>query len=400
MTTRRGFIGGATAAGAITLLGGAPAVASDTLETGTTDAVLDTAARQRQARDAILNVNKGMRSNYAVLKSDLIKQLSPVIVVQNDAKGGKFTLVLNGTQEAANPVSEVFELAKSISHVPLGIFSVIAPYLSDRIPNLPNASRIDPHDLKMVAFKGTGNTDWTTPLQAYATTLTTARQQLERANLPLEMVGSCSRLLDAAVRFINQSLASRTFDMKSFEDFSGSVYPDIRTNMKYAADAQIAGVQGIMKTWRAKVGEEGWKDLYVVVLSQWTTSVLNQNSIIIKPCMNPAKVKTHLIDLPAVEAPSDPIFVALDNLARIVQDNIAAEMVFPVDQEVADALKGQQDLLSDEILDQLDGVTAGPGLASSAAYSGAAGAGALTATAVAAPAAADACPFHARSAQA
>ncbi|AMD88206.1 hypothetical protein AXF14_12215 [Actinomyces radicidentis] len=69
--------------------------------------------------------------------------------------------------------------------------------------------------------------------------------------------------------------------------------------------------------------------------------------------MGPDRVATHLIDLPCAELPEDYVFVALDNLARIVQDNVAAEMVFPADQEVADALKGTEDLLSDTILEQL-----------------------------------------------
>jgi hypothetical protein len=46
---------------------------------------------------------------------------------------------------------------------------------------------------------------------------------------------------------------------------------------------------------------------------------------------------------------------ALDNLARIVQDNIAAQMVFSSGQDVADALKSKEDLLSTEILAQPGG---------------------------------------------
>lgn len=380
MTTRRGFLGGATAVGAATLLGAVPATAN-----AAEPAAADTASLQLTARNAMRAVNSGMRSNYAVLKSELIKHLNPVIVVQNDAKGGRFTLVHNGTQVSENPVSEIFELAKSIAHVPLGVFSVIAPYLSDQVPNLPNAARIDPHDLDMVAFKSPTSLDWIAPLTKFSTTLTTARAQLSYANLPAALATSCGAIIDAANKFINDSIRLRSFDMKSFEDFSGSVYPHIRTNMTHAADAQIAGVLDVMKRWRAKVGEEAWKDLYTVVLSQWTTSELNQNSIIIKPCMNPAKVNTHLIDLATVEPPADPIFVALDNLARIVQDNIAAEMVFPVDQKVADALKGKEDLLSDEILKQIGGGAATASTAS--ALSGAAAGG-------------DACPFHQKTAQA
>ncbi|MEU3481067.1 twin-arginine translocation signal domain-containing protein [Streptomyces sp. NPDC033754] len=354
MTTRRSFLGRTTAAGVMAGLAASPAAAED----GSGALADDPAVRRGRARDAIVAVNSGMRSHYAALKSDLIAQLSPVLVVQNDARGGRFTLIHDGTQESLHPVGEVFELAKSVSHVPLGVFSIIAPHLSDRVPNVPGADRIDPHDLAMLAFKDTATTDWITPLRQYADTLAAARRQLDQAGIPPELVVSCARVLDGALSFIAASTAARSFDIRSFEDFSHSVYAGIRTNMRYAAEAQITGVQGVLRTWRARIGEEAWQDLYTVVLSQWATSELNQNSIIIRPCMNPAKVATHLIDLPAAEPLSDPVFVALDNLARIVQDNIAAELVFPSDHAAADALKGPQDLLADEILDQLDAATA------------------------------------------
>ncbi|WP_314617031.1 twin-arginine translocation signal domain-containing protein [Streptomyces stackebrandtii] len=354
MTTRRSFLGRTTAAGVMAGLAASPAAAED----GSRALADDPAVRRGRARDAIVAVNSGMRSHYAALKSDLIAQLSPVLVVQNDARGGRFTLVHDGTQESLHPVGEVFELAKSVSHVPLGVFSIIAPHLSDRVPNVPGADRIDPHDLAMLAFKDTATTDWITPLRQYADTLAAARRQLDQAGIPPELVVSCARVLDGALSFIKASTVARCFDIRSFEDFSHSVYAGIRTNMRYAAEAQITGVQGVLRTWRARIGEEAWQDLYTVVLSQWATSELNQNSIIIRPCMNPAKVATHLIDLPAAEPLSDPVFVALDNLARIVQDNIAAELVFPSDHAAADALKGPQDLLADEILDQLDAATA------------------------------------------
>ncbi|MEU0955538.1 twin-arginine translocation signal domain-containing protein [Streptomyces niveus] len=353
MVTRRGFIDGVSAAGAATVVGIPSASATTHPGAAVTDAEL-------RARDAIRAANAGMRASYAALKSELISRLSPVIVVQNDATGGEFTLVRRGSPpESVNPVPELFELAKSVSHVPQGIFSTIAAYLSDKVPNLPNAGRIDPHDLDMVAFEGPRSGGWISPLQGYAATLTTARGRLGEANLPRELEISCGRILDEALTFIRGSVRSGTFDMASFEEFSGRTYPSIRTNMKYAAAAQISGVEGLMRKWRAMIGEEAWKDLYTVVLSIWTTSELNQASIIIRRCMNPAKVASHLIDLPTVEVPRDPIFVALDNLARIVQDRVSAELVFPTDPLVADAFKGKEDLLSVEILHQL-GVTAGP----------------------------------------
>ncbi|MEU2435606.1 hypothetical protein ACFY9A_08460 [Streptomyces rubradiris] len=348
MATRRGFLGTVSAAGAATLLTQTQAATSASAAPAATD--------EKAARDAIRSVNAGMRANYASLKAELVKHLSPVIVVENNAVGGRFTLINNGVQvETVNPVPEYFELAKSIAHVPLGIFSVIASYLSDQVPNIPNADRIDPHDLDMVAFKTPGDKGWITPLNSFRTTLNSAYTKLPTANLPLDLENSCTTILSEAMKFIDTIVKAQSFDMVAYNRFAATVYPSIRVNMTFAATAQITGIETLMKRWRTLIGEAAWSDLYVTVLSIWTTSELNQASIIIRRTMNQAKVDTHLIDLPTVETPSDPIAVALDNLARIVQDNVAAEMVFNTDLKVADALKGKEDLLSDEILQQVGG---------------------------------------------
>ncbi|MEV8126279.1 hypothetical protein AB0P07_19620 [Streptomyces sp. NPDC085944] len=350
MATRRGFLGTASAVGAATLFTGQSASTASAAAAGVT------ATDEKAARDAIRAVNARMRANYATLKSELTTQLSPVIVVSNNAVGGRFTLINNGTQvETVDPVPEYFELAKSIAHVPLGVFSVLAAYLSDQVPNIPNADRIDPHDLDMVVTKAPGDKGWITPLNAFKSTLRTAHTKLGTANLPLDLENSCDKILSEAVQFIDASITAESFDMVSFNRFAAAVYPSIRVNMTFAATAQITGIEGLMKRWRTLIGEKAWSDLYVTVLSIWTTAELNQASIIIRRTMNQAKVDTHLIDLPTVETPSDPIAVALDNLARIVQDNVAAEMVFNTDLKVADALKGKEDLLSDEILQQIGG---------------------------------------------
>ncbi|WP_159877006.1 hypothetical protein [Aquitalea denitrificans] len=78
---------------------------------------------------AITRVDADMQRNYAALNAALINHLSPVIIVNNDAKGGEYTLLFNGERKTLHPIPVVFELAKSIAHIPLGIFSIIAPYL-------------------------------------------------------------------------------------------------------------------------------------------------------------------------------------------------------------------------------------------------------------------------------
>ncbi|MFI1072963.1 hypothetical protein [Streptomyces puniciscabiei] len=356
MPTRRTVLGATAAVGAAAALNGPTARAASA--DGTTGNVT-----QAQARDNMRAVDTGMRTNYDALRARLINHLDPVIVVNNDMQGGTYYLISDGqVVEKVQPVDEVFELAKSIAHTPLGIYSICAASLDPHNILPAQAKYIDPHDLRMVAFNGPGDTSWTQPLQDFANTLRTARKTLEAAGLPSDAQGSlhdsCAYILDRADDFINDTIRSRSFDMRSFEDFAADVYPRVRTTMYWSSRKQIDGVSALMTRWRKQVGDTAWSGLYVVVLSIWTTYVQNQNSIILKNFMNQRQVSTHLIDLMTAQTPSDPVHVALDNLARIVMDNVAAEMVFSADQPTADALKGQPDLLSTEILRLLGDGTA------------------------------------------
>lgn len=348
MTARRDFLGSVTAVGASTFLGGIGAAAPDAGDRGS-----DPAGAELRARNTIVAIDGDTQRHYDTLRAELIPHLGPVVVVENDSRGGLFTLVHEGRRESLWPVSDIFESAKSIAHVPLGIFSILAPYLSRRIPNPPGTARLDRHDVDMVAFKGPGTNEWIGPLRAFGATLADARRQLDDARLPGRLAAAGGQILDAALEFIAKATGRAAFDMRSFEDFTGGLGEAIAINIEYAARAQIDGVTELMNRWRDEVGPGGWPGLYVVVLSIWTTSALNQNSIIVKRFMDPATVDSHLIDVATAQPPTDPVLVALDNLARIVQDNVAAELVFPHDRRSADALKGREDLLAQEILHQL-----------------------------------------------
>ena len=356
---RRSVLGGAAAVGAATALTGFTG-SSTSAATGTGVTATATATgsvTESQARNNMLAVDTSMQSNYDTLRAEVINQLNPVIVVDNDAQGGTYYLVSKGTVlETIQPVDPVFALAKSIAHTPLGIFSICAPSLDPSNILASQTQYIDPHDLQMVAFNGPTNTSWISTLQAFSSTLDTARQTLASASLPADANGSlydsCSYILDQAHAYIATAIANREFDMQSFESFTADVYPSVRSNMYWASRVQIDGVSALMTRWRNQLGS-AWSGLYVVVLSIWTTYVQNQNSIILQNFMDQSQVTTHLINLMTAETPADPVHVSLDNLARIVQDNIAAEMVFASDQPTADALKGQPDLLSTEILQLL-----------------------------------------------
>ncbi|MEU5428788.1 hypothetical protein AB0H73_24810 [Streptomyces olivoreticuli] len=346
MTTRRTFLGTGAALGATAFAGASTARAS----AGTASIPVP----ERDARAAVNQIDTDMQHHYDLLRASVARRLGPVIVVNNDAKGGEYFLVDRGrTVERSHPVGPVFELAKSVAHTPLGIYSVVAPYLSPKVPPVGNADRIDPHDLEQVAHIGPSSTAWIDPLRKFAATLETARQNLPGTNMPGALEDSSRSILDGGLDFITDAVTSHSVDMQGFQDFSSAVYGHIQTTMYWASKAQIEGVHALLKRWRAQLGEPAWSELYVLIFELWTTAALNQNAVIIKPCMDQKRADSHLINQMIAQFPSDPVATALDNLARIVQDNIAAEMVFPTAPDVATALAGEEDLLAQEILKQL-----------------------------------------------
>ncbi|MFC5722021.1 hypothetical protein ACFP1Z_17795 [Streptomyces gamaensis] len=348
MTTRRTFLGTSAALGT-TAFAGAPAARPSA-------DITPAPVSEQDARAAVLRIDTDMQHHYDLLRASVARHLGPVIVVNNDAKGGEYFLVDQGrTVERLHPVGELFELAKSVAHTPLGIYAVVAPYLSPKVPPVGNANRIDPHDLEQVAHTGPSSTAWTEPLQQFAATLKAAHQNLAGANLPAALEDAGRSILDGGLDFITDALRARSFDMQGFQDFSSAVYDHIRTTMYWASKAQIEGVHALLQRRRAQLGEARWSELYVLIFELWTTAALNQNAIIIKPCMDQRRADSHLVNQMIAQFPSDPVATALDNLARIVQDNIAAEMVFPTAPDVATALAGEEDLLAQDILKQLKG---------------------------------------------
>jgi len=290
------------------------------------------AMRSSERSRALLDVfavDDLMRANYDALRAQVLEELTPVIVIQPDLSGGTYTLVRNGAQTTVHPCSPVFQLTKSVCHAPLGLFSILAPYL-----------------------EGHDTTAWTEPLRAYREVLATGRSAVPNCGLPDEGVGASTEILTGAIEFADAALAEGSFSIDEFKTFTTGVHAAIETNMRLAAEDLVAGVTKQVTEWRDVIGPEEWKELYVVILAIWTTEVRNQHWVILRNLMDPENVDDHLITISVGEFDEVTVPVALDNLARIVQDKIAAVMVFsdlPDEARLQVALADPVDLLADAV---------------------------------------------------
>ncbi|MFL6844793.1 MAG: hypothetical protein ACJ8ER_07925 [Allosphingosinicella sp.] len=279
-----------------------------------------------RARERIFDIDTAMRGNYDSLRAKVAAGLSPVLIVEPDLGGGTYTLICQGRRTSTRPVAPLFQLVKSVCHLPLGVYAILAPYLN-----------------------GPRTSDWRADLESFQATAATALAALDEAELPRKAEQASRRILLAGIEFMQSCLEQSDFSLAGFKLFAVSVLEPILANMSFAAQALVDGVEKQLAAWREEMGERAWKELYAVILVIWTTEAQNQHHEILRRLMHQKTVDERLLAIGVGEQEADMVAVALDNLARIVQDNVAAGLILPTDSELAKTLAGTKDLLADAV---------------------------------------------------
>ena len=138
------------------------------------------------ARGAICAVDELMRDHYFKSRTRLMANLKPVIIVQYSFGGGTYTLINEGFRETVSPVGPNFELCKSIAHIPLGIYSMLAPYLNGARP-----------------------VGWQDGILNFRKVITNAFVHLEAAELPPAAVLSCRTIIGASAEFLDGAIGTQ-----------------------------------------------------------------------------------------------------------------------------------------------------------------------------------------------
>ena len=278
---------------------------------------------------SLRDVHLLMRKNYLENIYQVGRNIFPLIIASDnepgfEGVGASYTLYLeDGTSERIVPVSREYEMHKCLSHIPLGIFAIIAPYFSN-----PQSQ------------------EWINPLQRFQSRVEAAQQALNNASLDTKTINHNKAMLTLAAEYLSACLAKKNANHNDFIIFSEQIFPFIEESTFNAARLQVQDTIPELLKWKQKLGEK-WRDLYVVIPTVWPVSGRNPRQQIFEKIMDQERIKTHIIMLEGVKNKDE----ALTSLGRIVADRTVARLVFgtrtATSRSMVCALSTPRDIVSD-----------------------------------------------------
>jgi hypothetical protein len=309
-----------------------------------------------ELKSSARDLNNGIRDHYGKFIHNVGRNIYPLIVATDYEVDGPCgvgtTLTL---YEASGNITQVspacstnYELYKTCAHAFMGLSVEIGPYLA-------NAGLC----CKGVSSKMQRDVPWKTSLSEFEQNVKMYRNALMRAaeleasmedseekkegeeskasnveiscGLPSrEMRRVMLLMLSSVGDFCNACLSTGMIDVLAWEQLNRDNFPRIKACMKEATKAQAdACVEQIVK-WREMLGQDAWRDLYVVIPTVWAVEVENPRKEMFKQLMDPERVDTHLITSEYPRNHSD----ARTLLGRVVGDRAIGRFVFGVDSLV------------------------------------------------------------------
>lgn len=200
-----------------------------------------------------------MRKHYASLIENTGKNIYPLIVATDSdtpelsGVGGAYKVYFrNGTMKRIVPVSSTFELHKSLSHIVLGLFSILAPY-----------------------FRAGTSSNWKPALSDFSARVSDAMVALPNAELPQKEKKHCRDILALTSKFIRNITKDGNITAERFHEFGNEMAPLIDKSMELAAKAHVQATIPALKQLKTEMGETEWKKTYVIIPTVWPVSMYN-----------------------------------------------------------------------------------------------------------------------------
>ncbi|MBJ6134353.1 hypothetical protein JAU75_16020 [Ochrobactrum sp. Q0168] len=301
----------------------------------------------QQAFQYFRDIDTAMRDNYSKNIYQIGQNIYPLLYVESTFDGGRYTLVLNENKRFVHQsVGDIYDMAKAVAHIPLGIFSIISGYgLYPR------------------------NGQWLSDLKIYRDRIQRVKENISYIEPSLTgfVKSSILSLVDRSINYINSIISNSIFSYKDYQEYARAQDGDIAILQQRAASNQVEVMTSVLKSWKETIGDELWDEMYVVIGAVWTLTAENAHELIISSMMNPDLRETHIVVSEAVP----DLESAQTLLGRIVGDRVMAEMVFDASAAVDYAediysLSTRRDLLSQAVERELESKETGRSTATKA----------------------------------
>jgi hypothetical protein len=308
----------------------------DSLEKQTSQMIDCAAHRGDQdgnARASVRDIHNLMKEDYEVMIHTVgNKNIFPLIVAADieeglEGVGSSFTLYRrDGSSKRINVVSKDYEFYKALSHMPLGLFTIISAY-----------------------FNAPKSINWVGKLQVYRQKVDDALYALDKTTeaFDQDLKDHAIKMLTLVKNFINDRIEAKEVPRESFEAFSADIYPYVYKGLKAAAKMQAEANLPALRELKNELGPKEWREVYVVIPTVWPVSGVNPRQQILAQLMDKDRIDTHII----LTENAFTKEAAKSCVGRVVADRAMAQLFFGVKVEerraLNFALSSKRDLISD-----------------------------------------------------
>jgi hypothetical protein len=255
----------------------------------------------------MLALNTGMFELYGdaarVFKKNILAQ-HPVILGLFSGAGGRFILYRPGMAPLEAPqVPVVYQLLKSVGHSTMALTQVVGPYLDNP-----------------------ANQSWRGSMLAYRSRMQSALEGLDATAMPPEWRDNNRTILKSNIAFMDDSLAEGVITFAALEAFSKKQAPNLKKDVAWAAQTQVAHWMSVLSGWKAMLGAD-WEKTYA---ASNTIYVARQNNVlfsVLAQFFGPDAINSRLILIETVSFTSTPDDM-LESLVRIVADRSVGALFF------------------------------------------------------------------------
>lgn len=298
----------------------------------------------QELKSCARDLNNTIRDHYADFIHNIGRNIYPLIIATEESCGVPGTTLTlyesNGNITTVNPTHCTnYQLYKTCAHMFMGLSVELGPYLANAQCHKngreeDTCKRISSETRDMPWMNGLS--EMLQHIRFYKKALvnaeTTENEGKRAPGLPQEeMTQIMMNMMCSVIDYCETCLETGLLDLSAWKELNNDNFPRIKACMKAATKCQADNCVKQIVQWKNMLGEEAWRDLYVVIPTVWAVEKENPRKEMFKQLMDPERVHSHII---TSEYPRDQS-EARTLLGRVVGDRAIGRLVFGLDSVVS-----------------------------------------------------------------